>query len=90
MQNTIFRAFGSAQRVKIYKITRRRVPGMVPYFETVKKEFHCTAQRNLAETILEKLNGFREPRLEYARSLEDWVEDAFADAEPIDPHHESP
>ena len=32
LADTIFRAYGSAKRVKIFKITRRRVPGMVVHF----------------------------------------------------------
>jgi hypothetical protein len=79
LSETIFRAYGSAQRVKIFKITRRIVPGMFPFFEVVKKEFHCTAQRDLAEATVAKLNGFHEPALKYKRSLEDWLEDALPD-----------
>lgn len=83
LQETIFRAAGSSRRVKIFKVTRRRVPGMVVYFETVKKEFHCTVLRKAVEAELEKLNGFREPRLDYKQSIEDWVEDLFSEIEPV-------
>lgn len=78
LTDTIFRAYGSAKRVKIFKITRRRVPGMVVYFETLKKEFHCTAQRAQAEATVERLNGFREARIDYQWSEEDLLNDAEA------------
>lgn len=77
LSNTIFRAYGSAQRVKIFKVTRRRLPGIYPQFEILKKEFHCTASRELAPSVVAKLNGFEEPALSYAQSLEDWLEDAL-------------
>lgn len=77
LSETIFRAYGSAQRVKIFKVTRRRHGGIFPHFEVVKKEFYCTAQRELAPSMVAKLNGFEEPSLRYAESLEDWLEDAL-------------
>lgn len=77
LRETVFRVYGSAERVKIFKVTRRRLPGIFPHFEIIKKEFHCTAQRKLAPAMVAKLNGFEEPSLRYATSLEDWLEDAL-------------
>lgn len=81
LADTIFRAYGSAKRVKIFKITRRRVPGMVVYMETLKKEFHCTAQQVQAEATVERLNGFREPRIEYHWTNEDLLNDIKSSGE---------
>lgn len=79
LSDTIFRAFGSSKRVKIFKIKRRRIPGMVVCFETLEKSFHATCPRVRVEEELEKLNGFREPRLDYRWSSEDLVTDLELD-----------
>lgn len=84
LKTTLFRAAGCAARVRIMRVTRRRVPGMIPYFETVSEEFHCTVRRDKVGETLERLNGGRIPELKYRQSIEDWVDDVFAGAEMAD------
>lgn len=84
LKTTLFRAAGCAARVRIMKVTRRRVPGMIPYFETVSEEFHCTVRRDKVDETLERLNGGKIPELKYRQSIEDWVDDVFAGAEMAD------
>lgn len=84
LKTTLFRAAGCAARVRIMRVTRRRVPGMIPYFETVSEEFHCTVRRDKVNETLQRLNGGRIPELKYRQSIEDWVDDVFAGAEMAD------